>query len=269
MNVRAAHAQLLQEAGRRFGVDAREAVPLAGGSRNHVYRVGRPPQALVVRIAGEGDASLGVSRESELASQRAAAGEGLAPRVLWSSPGGRVIAEEWVRGRPWTREQATDPGSLRRIAQWMQRLHAVPPPRGLRRVDFLESFEHYLALVDAAKAPPALVAEARRCRAELGEPARAVLCHHDLHHANILDDGGRLTVVDWEYAGLGDSIMDLAGFAAYHALDEPASRGLVGAYGASAAIGTERLACARRLFELVAVLWGEAAALCGAIKKQS
>lgn len=259
----------LEAAARRLGLDVREARPLAGGSRNRVYRVGRPPCALVVRLAGAGDRSLGVSREAELAAQRAAASEGLAPPVVWSSLDAGVIVDRWTDGRPWTREQAREPGALRRIAQWMQRLHAVPPPRGLRRVDFLEVFERYLAQVGVAAVPSALVTEARRCRRLLGEPAQTALCHHDLHHANILDDGERLVVVDWEYAGLGDPVMDLAGYAAYHALDEPASRALVGAYGIRPGIDAERLACARRLFELVARLWTEAAALCGAIKKQS
>ena len=49
-------------------------------------------------------------------------------------------------------------------------------------------------------------------------------CHNDLLNANFIDDGGRLRIVDWEYAGMGDVFFDLANFSINHGLDrdEPA-----------------------------------------------
>jgi thiamine kinase-like enzyme len=44
-------------------------------------------------------------------------------------------------------------------------------------------------------------------------------CHNDLLSANFIDDGERLWIVDWEYAGMGDPYFDLANFAANHELD--------------------------------------------------
>jgi thiamine kinase-like enzyme len=38
-----------------------------------------------------------------------------------------------------------------------------------------------------------------------------VLCHNDPYHLNFLDDGARLWLIDWEYAGMGDRMYDLAG----------------------------------------------------------
>lgn len=263
------HAAALEAVGRRFGFGTPAAVPLAGGSRNHLYRLGRPPRAVAVRIAGAGDEQLGVCREAELLAQRAAAAAGLAPQVLWSDLAAGVKVDEWVSGRAWSREEAARPESIRRLAQWLRSLHALPPPAGLRRVDFHESLLRYGALLPAASAPASLLAEGRDCQARLGRPARLALCHHDLHHANILDTGDALMVVDWEYAGLGDPIMDLAGFAAYHELDADGSRTLLEAYGETLPASRERLAAARRLFGIVALAWAQVAPLCGAIKKQS
>ena len=44
-------------------------------------------------------------------------------------------------------------------------------------------------------------------------------CHNDLLNANFLDDGERLRIVDWEYAGMGDVFFDLANFSINHELD--------------------------------------------------
>ena len=44
-------------------------------------------------------------------------------------------------------------------------------------------------------------------------------CHNDLLNANFIDDGERLRIVDWEYAGMGDRFFDLANFSINHELD--------------------------------------------------
>ena len=49
-------------------------------------------------------------------------------------------------------------------------------------------------------------------------------CHNDLLNANFLDDGERLRIVDWEYAGMGDRFFDLANFSINHELDADAER---------------------------------------------
>ena len=64
-----------------------------------------------------------------------------------------------------------------------------------------------------------------------GRSANApVPCHNDLLNANFLDDGERLCIVDWEYAGMGDRFFDLANFSINHELDEAASAMLLEAY---------------------------------------
>ena len=269
MNIPDQHAVALHMVAQRLGLDARAMEPLAGGSRNHLYRVGQPPQAAAVRLAGEGDAQLGVFRDSEVLAQRAAAERELAPRVLYVSVADGVMADEWLPGQPWERAEASRPERIRDIAQWLQSLHAVPAPSQLHRVDFLDSLLAYCGWAGPERVPLSLVSDARRWHAELGPVVRRVLCHHDLHHSNILGTGAAVAVVDWEYAGLGDPVMDLASYASYHQLDDDATRLLLGCYGGTRGITLERLAIARRLFEAVSRAWVEVMALCGALKKQS
>lgn len=54
-----------------------------------------------------------------------------------------------------------------------------------------------------------LVEETERDRAHAPAP-ELVLCHNDPYHLNFLDDGS-LWLIDWEYAGMGDAMYDLAG----------------------------------------------------------
>jgi thiamine kinase-like enzyme len=56
------------------------------------------------------------------------------------------------------------------------------------------------------------------------------LCHNDLLNANFIDDGERVRIVDWEYAGLGDRFFDLANFAINHELGPREREALLRAY---------------------------------------
>jgi thiamine kinase-like enzyme len=61
-------------------------------------------------------------------------------------------------------------------------------------------------------------------------PFRPVLCHNDLLPANLIDDGARLWLVDWEYAGAGHPLFDLANASANVGLADDQERVLLKAY---------------------------------------
>jgi thiamine kinase-like enzyme len=57
-----------------------------------------------------------------------------------------------------------------------------------------------------------LLARAARLEAAVG-PIDVVFGHNDLLAANFIDDGTRLWLVDWEYAGFNSPLFDLGGLA--------------------------------------------------------
>jgi thiamine kinase-like enzyme len=57
-----------------------------------------------------------------------------------------------------------------------------------------------------------------------------VFGHHDLLPGNILDDGKRLWLIDFEYAGRGDALFDLGNLASNSSFSAAQSRELLGAY---------------------------------------
>ena len=55
-------------------------------------------------------------------------------------------------------------------------------------------------------------------------------CHNDLLNANLIHDGERVRIVDWEYAGMGDRYFDLGNLSINNDFDEDADERLLAAY---------------------------------------
>jgi thiamine kinase-like enzyme len=61
-------------------------------------------------------------------------------------------------------------------------------------------------------------------------PTRLALTHNDLMPGNFIDDGRRLWLIDWEYAGFGAPLFDLATLAVDNEIDEAAQAQLLAFY---------------------------------------
>ena len=82
-------------------------------------------------------------------------------------------------------------------------------------------------------------------------------CHNDLLNANFIDDGHRLRIVDWEYAGMGDVFFDLANFSVNHELDEADRELLLEAYfGAVRPADRRVLELMRYMSDFREAMWG-------------
>ena len=55
---------------------------------------------------------------------------------------------------------------------------------------------------------------------QASNPSQIVFGHNDLLAANILDDGTRLWLIDWDYAGFNSPLFDLGGLASNNELSE-------------------------------------------------
>ena len=89
-------------------------------------------------------------------------------------------------------------------------------------------------------------------------PVPLRLCHNDLLNANLIDDGARIRIVDWEYAAMGDPWFDLGNLAVNHDLDADAEVALLAAWRGRAPRGAElaRLRCMRVASDLREGMWG-------------
>jgi thiamine kinase-like enzyme len=74
------------------------------------------------------------------------------------------------------------------------------------------------------------LAEANAVLEQAVGPIRPSFCHNDLLAANLLDDGERLWLLDWEYAGWNSPMFDLANLASNCELDSAGERLLLETY---------------------------------------
>ena len=229
------------------------------GLANHAWRVTTAAgPSRFVRLASATAGEVGADLHAEASVLRQVAAAGLAPGVVRCDPASRLLVTEWIEGI------GGDDAALERdtvitlVAQALQQLHALAPATRLREVSFERQAARLQAALPEAPGVPALQATATGVFTSLGATLRPrVLCHHDVHGGNmVIDPTGRLWLVDWEYAGLGDPVFDLASFASQHGLTPAESRQLHACYvEAGGHVPWPRLVLAGWAFDYVQWLW--------------
>ena len=205
---------------------------LGGGITNHNAKVEVDGEVFVLRVAGRDTDLLGIDRSVELAATRAAAERGIGPEVVeFVEPEGWLVTR-FISGSTPPLEHMRDAAMLERVASALRAFHDGPAIPG--QFDSFRVVEAYreTALARGGAIPDAYDRAheiAGRIESRRGGAA-PVPCHNDLLNANFLDDGERLRIVDWEYAGMGDRFFDLANFSINHELDADGCATLLTAY---------------------------------------
>ena len=236
---------------------------LSGGITNRNFRVdvAGSPDRWVIRLAGNDTHLLGISREVEHAATVAAAGVGVGPEVTaFIRPEGYLVTR-FIVGSPVSDEAVRQPETLRRVADSLRRIHDGPAIPGLFvPLRICEAYRG-LAIARGVPIPPAYdqaTAVGRRIEgAFLADPIELRPCHNDLLNANFIDDGTRIRIIDWEYAGMGDPFFDLGNFSINHELTEAQDRLLLGAYdGEVTSRRLARVTLMRVVSDFREAMWG-------------
>jgi thiamine kinase-like enzyme len=209
---------------------------LGGGITNHNLKVTRRDGVFVLRVAGKETGLLGIDRSVEHGATLAAAAAGVGPSVVrFVEPEGWLVTE-FIEGEIPSPERLREPAQLSRVAAALRAFHDGPPIAG--RFETIEVVEAYRdTALQRGATLPLEYAEAHvlaRRIATLRAGAERRPCHNDLLNANFLDDGERLVIVDWEYAGMGDPFFDLANFSINHELGLEERSALLQAYSREA-----------------------------------
>lgn len=206
--------------------------PLGGGLSNRNYRARDGVGDWVVRLAGEVPEH-GIVRANDIAASRAAASAGIAPDLRYAEAD--VLVVRLVEGRTLNEEDVRDPTMRPRIVDLLRRVHHEVG-RHLRGPAIM--FWVFHALRDYAAQLHGrpdnddldrLIAIAATLEQIVG-PVDVVFGHNDLLPANIIDDGSRLWLIDWEYAGYGSPLFDLGNLASNAHFGESAWVDLLGQY---------------------------------------
>jgi thiamine kinase-like enzyme len=208
---------------------------LPGGLTNRNYKVTTPDGSYVARISGAGSELLAIDRDCEYRNSVAAAAAGAGPPVVEYRPQDSMLIIGYIEGRTLGSADVAEPRTITRIARACRMLHdgerfgndfdmfaiqrrylAVARSRGFR---IPAGYEDLLPHFDAAAA--ALTASDRD---------GTVPCNNDLLPANLIDDGRRIWLIDYEYSGNNDACFELGNIWAEAHLSLDCLTALVTAY---------------------------------------
>ncbi len=195
--------------------------PLLGGITNKNYIVTDGDRRVVVRLGGDIPVH-GVMRFNELAASRAAGAAGVSPKVLYSAP--MAMALEFISGRTYEAQDVR--ANRRRCVDLVKRVHRElarhlrGPTLAFNVFHVIRDYAHTLADDQSRIAPqlPPLLAASEVLEKSVG-PIDLVFGHNDLLAANFIDDGHRLWLVDWDYAGWNSPLFDLGGLSSNNGFD--------------------------------------------------
>jgi thiamine kinase-like enzyme len=186
---------------------------LTGGLTNQNLKVTTPTGSYVVRL-GRGDTSLlGIDRDAECLNTRAAEASGAGAPFVDYRPELGLLAIEFLGGRSYVNADLRAPGALARVAAAMRALHTGP--RFVTDFDMFARQRTYLetCLGRSFHIPREYVTHGgsfARIRAALDAyPLPTVPCNNDLLAGNIVDDGERIWLIDYDYAGNNDAFFEL------------------------------------------------------------
>jgi len=211
-----------------------EIVMLGGGITNINLKVTDAGRAFVVRL-GADIPEHGVMRWNELALSRAAEAAGVSPAVVHHEPG--VLVLEFIAARTYGEADVRDPANLPRIVDLVARVHRdlgahlTTPVLAFWPFQVIRSYVTRLQDDGSRHVGilPRLLADAAELQDATGR-VDIVTGHNDLLAANILDDGARLWLIDWEYGGFNTPLFDLAGLAGNNGLSEAQERAMLEQY---------------------------------------
>ncbi|MFL5560652.1 MAG: phosphotransferase [Gemmatimonadaceae bacterium] len=194
--------------------------------------------------------------------QQLAADAGVAPAILHVDEARRAVVSEFVadRGFPgFLMTPATRADALVLLGRTMRRIHDLPAPAELPRSNSREFLAATWSKAKAQLELPSFVETVVTRALAIDPPAAGRadgLSHNDANPGNMVFDGERLMLVDWDTAGVQEPFYDLATIALFFRLDEAACLTMLAAHdGAPAATLPPRFTWDRRTI----------AALCGSM----
>jgi thiamine kinase-like enzyme len=206
--------------------------PLHGGLSNESYTVTDASGRYVVRF-GRDLPFHHVFRDREIMITRAAHGAGFAPELVHAQPG--IMVSRFIEGV--TYDAARVRGNLDAIADTVRRFHLEMPKRVSGPAFMFWPFHvirDYARTLRAGNSPAVHRLDGFLALADaleaLQQPLPIVFGHHDFLPANFIDDGAKLWIIDYEYAGFSTAMFDLAGIASNAGASAEESAALLGRY---------------------------------------
>lgn len=199
--------------------------PLEGGLTNMNYKVDTPKGIYVLRVSDSSSSLLGINRENERINTAKAHEAGVGAALIDSLPEENVLVIKWIEASTLHAEDIkSNPALLKRMAAALRQLHAAPLFHGnfyfseIRKkyLDTVLSNSYFLPVDYLYYQTFILELEAALSL----NPEQLVSCNNDLLAENFMDDGEKIWIIDYEYAGLNEASFEIGNLASETALND-------------------------------------------------
>ncbi|GGN33707.1 MULTISPECIES: choline/ethanolamine kinase family protein [Marinomonas] len=239
-----------------------EVTLLEEGFSNKVYLIyWHQIPRLVLRLPGLDELAFNIDRQNEMIVLQSAVQAGISPPVLWHDEQGAFACQFVAQpSLDWNVKHSNN--SIARIANALVHAHNLPAIK--RSFCIYHLIEHYLQSIASLMSTHIDLQEELVYLRELflnlprvSPHYPSVVCHNDLNPKNILMDDSRIWLIDWEYAGMGDPLFDLAVVARSHNLTREQQEHLLHMYDGTLEmeIALDKMAQYSLAYSLREIVW--------------
>lgn len=187
--------------------------PVSGGITNRTFKVVVDQTPYIVSIAGNTSQLLGVDGFNKFHNNKICGKMGLSPRVIHFLASEGVFISEFLYLPPLSVISLHHSDVQQRLIRILRKLHAGAD--FWREFDMFRLIRHYLKMAEEKRVE--LPVGHEDCLAQTDAIGKAlashraelVPCHNDVTPGNVLDDGQRMFLVDFDYSGQNDPCFEL------------------------------------------------------------
>ena len=212
----------------------RTVTELPGGLTNRNFKISTVNGTFVARVASGGSELLAIDRQNEYRNSMRAAAAGVGAPVIDYQPSVSVLVLGFLEGRTLANADVADPDRLRRIARACRQLHGAERFDG--DFDMFEIQRRYRSVVAERGIAIPVGYDDLMDKFDAAAQALAVgdegtvPCNNDLLAANFIENGEKIWLIDYEYAGNNDACFELGNIWGECQLPDEALAALVAEY---------------------------------------
>lgn len=197
-------------------INAIEIKKISGGQTNDNYKVSSNSISCFFRCAAAANSTLGSSLEREFLITHKMSEAGIAPKVILYAPHEGILVTDFIDAIS-DKVDVRDPKTLQNLCRLIAATHNCPIEFPSQFCPFKNIQDYVLTADDAGIQLPEALRHCLLPKIETIEKNLSNLmtvekkpAHLDLHAGNVMNDGEKLWLIDWEYAAMGDPFFDLA-----------------------------------------------------------
>lgn len=242
---------------------------ISGGMTNQNYLLHLDVGRYVIRFDAKNSAELDIDRNAEYRIHQMAAEAGLVNPVIYRNTNTpRYWIREYIQGKSLSVEALKNeliindahPNDthLNQIVSVLKTLHQIQPAHPLPTISLVDKAQQYIDIIcqlkDVSGALNNVLNKLLLILAEAPDKTRC-LCHMDATLNNWIMASQGLRLIDWEYAGLGHPLWDLATVSIDGQLNEQQQHKMLQQYYSNETWNLSHWQLAKQQISALAALW--------------